>query len=116
MSRYLIGKEKEEIACKYLISKGYTILHRNFRSKFGEIDIVAKDKDTIVFVEVRSKASDRFGTPQESIRKKKVDRITKTAQFYISNFSLSEENFRFDVISILEDRLEHIQNAFCMDF
>lgn len=116
MNRFLRGREKEDLAVRYLTSKGYTILYRNFRTKFGEIDIVAEDGDCLVFVEVRSKSTEEFGTPEESINRIKIERIRRTAQYYLLNCEVHYVDVRFDVVSISGDKLEHIQNAFWVEF
>lgn len=107
-----IGKEKEDIAVEYLKNKGYQIIARNFKSRFGEIDIIAKDKNTIVIVEVRSKSYDSFGYPQETITKSKIEKIIKTTYQFLSKNDIYFEELRFDVIAILKDNILHIENAF----
>ena len=116
MNKKSKGKAAEEKAASYLKSLGYEILERNFRSKFGEIDIIAKDKDTLVIVEVRSKSYSFFGTPEETISKSKAKKIIKTAEFYIQTKNPNFENVRFDIISILHNNISHIKNAFDVDF
>jgi putative endonuclease len=113
MNKRKIGEKKEKIAEEFLKNKGYKIVKRNFTTKYGEIDIIAKKENTIVFVEVRSKSYDTFGTPEETINKSKQRKIIKTAQYFLdTNKHLNYEEVRFDVISILEENINHIENAF----
>ncbi|RMA97647.1 YraN family protein [Hydrogenothermus marinus] len=112
MNKRHIGKEKENIAKEYLKNKGYQILATNFYSKFGEIDIIAKDKNTLVFIEVRSKSYEAFGLPEETIDKPKIQKIIKTAQLFIEKENIDYDEIRFDVISILNDKINHIESAF----
>ena len=116
MDRKSKGKAAEEKAASYLKSLGYKILEKNFHSRFGEIDIIARDGNTLVFVEVRSKSYSSFGTPEETISKSKAKKIIKTAQLYIQIKNPSFEDVRFDIISILHNNISHIKNAFDMDF
>ena len=116
MDRKSKGKAAEEKAASYIKSLGYEILERNFNSRFGEIDIIARDGNTLVFVEVRSKSYSSFGTPEETISKSKAKKIIKTAEFYIKIKNPFFEDVRFDIISILHNNISHIKNAFDMDF
>lgn len=109
MNKREIGNKAEDIASKYLLDKGFKILERNFHSRYGEIDIIALDKDTIVFIEVKYRKNNNFGTPLESISLSKIKSICKTAKFYLKS---EEKDSRFDVISIESDNIEHITNAF----
>lgn len=108
-----IGQKGEDMAVEYLLQKGYDILTRNFRSRFGEIDIVAKERAslTTVFVEVRTKTSTVFGRAEESITTVKKDRLYKTALYYLSKHP--GDNVRFDFIAVNlfeENPIEHFQN------
>lgn len=109
----IIGKQGEEMAVDYLMNLGYKIKQRNFRSRFGEIDIIAYDvnnKNT-VFIEVRTKTTPDFGTAEESITKTKKTRLLKTAFFYLANYPT--ESFRFDLIAInlfLKKPINHYKN------
>lgn len=107
------GKIGEEIAVKYLLSKNYTILHRNFSVQTGEIDIVAEENKAIVFVEVKYRKNTLYGYPAEAVNFKKQSRILETAEYYIMYTGLEERDIRFDVIEILGRRINHIENAFC---
>ncbi len=110
-----IGEKGEELAIAYLKKEGYTILNRNYKTPFGEIDIIVKDKNTIVFVEVKSRCNLSFGRPFESVNFRKQERLRRSALFYLKNLK-KEEAIRFDVISIIlkseGHEIEHIKEAF----
>lgn len=114
--RKAIGNQGEEIAAKYLEEQGYKILARNYRCLLGEIDIIACDKDDLVFIEVKTRTNLAFGLPQESISRSKQFRIRKIALHYLAEKRPLYSKYRFDVVSIIlnkEDfRLEVIRNAF----
>jgi len=112
MNKRKIGFEKENKAVEYLKSKGYKILKQNFYTKYGEIDIIAKKNKTLVFIEVRSKSESSFGYPEETITGSKQRKIIKTANVFLKTFKGEYEEIRFDVISILKDKINHIENAF----
>lgn len=95
-----LGFEGEESACKYLTDIGYAVLTRNYHSRFGEIDIIAKDKDCLVFIEVKTRSNSSYGTPLEAITKSKLWKLIKTSQFYINQFKLGDIEYRFDAIEI----------------
>jgi len=109
MNKRLIGKKAEDIAVNYLIENNYKIIQKNFFSKYGEIDIIAKDGNTIVFIEVKYRKNNKYGLPFEAINKTKKERIINTASLYLNNL---EENIRFDLISILGNKMEHFKNIF----
>ena len=95
------GDVAEERACRHLDRSGFTIVERNFRTRGGEIDIVARKGDVLVFVEVRSREVPDFGTPEESVTPAKRRRIVATARQYLSNVPPSSwREARFDVIAI----------------
>lgn len=96
-----IGSYGETIAEDYLKSIGYIILEKNFTCKIGEIDLIAKDKNHISFIEVKTRYGTPYGTPGESITTSKQYKIYKTAQTYILKKKLYKSNFRFDVIEII---------------
>lgn len=110
-SRIEIGAQFELKAVVFLKNLGYEILERNFRLRFGEIDIIARDGETVVFVEVRYRANNDFGAPMETIGPVKRRKIRRTALAYVSGKGL-DCPMRFDVVSIEADRLEHIPDAF----
>ncbi len=112
-----LGQAGEEIACAYLTEKKYSIVTRGFRMFRGEIDIIAWDGPTLVFVEVKARADETFGRPEESVTPAKQRQIRKIAQGYVLENPPGDVACRFDVIAILfgEDnayRLEHYVDAF----
>ena len=114
-----LGKSGEELAVALLEKNGYRILARNYKTKLGEIDIVAYDKDTICFVEVKTRHSDKYGMPQEAISGFKQRQISKTALMYLQKNHLLDKNARFDVVSIIYSqnlpKLDLIKDAFELD-
>lgn len=111
-----LGKQGEDWAVKYLKSNGFKILDKNYRCSFGEIDIVAKEKDTIVFIEVKTRKSAELIEPFESVGKKKQAKIRNLAEYYLQEKEYFDCEIRFDVLSITskdkETQIEHIKNAF----
>lgn len=120
INKRVIGSTNEKIAASYLETCGYTILDINFRAgKHGEIDIIAREKDYICFVEVKSRRSLLFGTPAEAVNKRKQDRIRKVAYIYINQHRLHNNNLRFDIVEIIMENkslavreINLIKNAF----
>jgi putative endonuclease len=107
------GNKAEEAAAEYLLSKGYRIICRQYRLKMGEIDIVAQDNDgTLAFVEVKSSFSSGFGNPLFRITPSKQKTIAKIARIYLANHKISRVPCRFDVISVINGKIEHLRNAF----
>lgn len=107
MNTKATGQLAEEAAAEYLRSQNYVIMERNFRSRLGEIDIIARDKDTLVFIEVRSRKGNRFGLPQETVNWEKQQRVRKMAQQYLKTTGQVQRYCRFDVIGVLfNDRME----------
>jgi putative endonuclease len=113
------GREGEEKAVFYLKQKGYRILERNYRAERGEIDIIALDQDTLVFVEVKTKRHDNFGEPESWVGRKKQEKIGKAAQVYLQKHSMEDKDCRFDVIGITTEKqkmiIRHIQDAFWLE-
>ncbi len=111
-----IGKRGEETAANYLIENGYRILARNYKTRLGEIDIIGKDKDTLAFVEVKTRSTDRFGSPCDAISPAKRRQISKVATIFLKENNLLDKKARFDVVSISypdkEPRLDLIKDAF----
>ncbi len=103
------GKVYEDIAEEFLRSLGYRILWRNFRCRFGEIDIVALDGDTLVFVEVKGGKGDEFGHPAERFTVRKLRRILGCANEFLKK--KGGRPFRVDLIVVLEGRIDHIKNV-----
>jgi len=111
-----LGKKGEETAVGLLKNNGYKILLKNYKTKLGEIDIIASDKGTICFIEVKTRQSDRFGSPVEAISASKQRQISKAALVFLKEKNLLDKKARFDVVSILYSqdtpRLGLIKNAF----
>ena len=98
--RKSLGKKGEDLAASYLRKKqGYRIIERNYRCVFGEVDIIAKDHDALTFIEVRTRKSEDFGNPKESITKRKQDQISKVALEFINKHNLHHMKARFEVIA-----------------
>ncbi len=108
------GFEYEKIAGKYLLDKGYTILKTNFKSKFGEIDIVAHKDERLHFIEVKGRKNLKYGYPKEAVSYSKQKRLKSAANYYFMLKGKDDYPCQFDVIEIiLESReLNHIENAF----
>lgn len=107
----------EDAACEYLKKKGYTILERNFRKSYGEIDIIARLRDVLVFVEVKTRTNKHYGTPFDAVAPYKVQQIVKGANYYkyILNPQLPD-NMRIDAIGVIVGEgkvrsIEHIENV-----
>lgn len=110
------GKLGEETAIKYLQKQNYKILQKNFRSRFGEIDIVAQDGHTLVFIEVKTRWSKEFGYPQEAVTPRKIRSIIKTGEYFKLLNPKTPELLRIDVVAIEVDgnevtSIELIRNA-----
>ncbi len=110
------GFQGEELACQYLVKKGYRIIKRNWRSKYYEIDIIAQDSDIIVFCEVKTSRTNSFGPSITWVTPEKVKRISKAAAEYIATHDTGGFSFRFDVIGLdikgTKNEINHIKNAF----
>jgi putative endonuclease len=114
---HTLGILGEELAFQYLKKKGYKILLRNYESPLGEIDLIAKEKGALVFIEVKTRSSDAMGLPCESVTASKRHQILKNAQYYIMRYGIHKVPCRFDVVSVIlpkegQATLEIIENAF----
>src|SRR5690554_173368 len=111
-----LGKYGEEKAVEYLEKKSYEILARNFRTNRGEIDIIARDRQFIVFIEVKLRRSLAYGYPQAAVDYRKQVKIRQLAEYFLLKNGLKAEFIRFDVISIVIEagkaKLQHFKNAF----
>jgi putative endonuclease len=108
-----IGKQGEDLAAKILSEKGWEIKDRNYRYGKGEIDIIAKDGEVLVFVEVKTRTNLEYGLPENSITKKKIQQLKKVSECYLYEKEISDTNCRIDVISIMmEPRKEPIIEHF----
>ncbi len=116
-----VGDFGESSACTFLKHHGYKILERNYKNKIGEIDIIARKGDYVVFVEVKTRCSDEFGTPADAVGQIKQQKIYKTAQWYIAE-NHGDYDYRFDVVEVMYKKsvfggyktykINHIENAF----
>lgn len=115
-SRQIFGRKSESAAVKHLKKNGYKILEQNYRTKMGEIDIIAREKDVIVFVEVKARRSDRFGGPKWALTYKKRQKISMAALQYLKAVKKTDSRARFDVVAIQltgeKNTIEIIKNAF----
>jgi putative endonuclease len=122
MDRQQLGKSGEDYACHELARRGYSILARRHRTRFGEIDIIAMDAGVLVFVEVKARRVTAFGTPAESVTWRKQHRLHRLASAYVAANRLSGLPCRFDVVTVLwpvdaqagrgAPRIEILRNAF----
>jgi putative endonuclease len=117
MDRRALGQLGEEAAAQYLIQTGFTILDRNWRTPQGEVDLIAFREDQLHFIEVRARASHRYGTPEESITLAKVEKLMLVAHAYLESHPEYAEDWLIDVIAVDCDskgrvlRLDHYGNA-----
>lgn len=107
-----MGASGEQAACDLLARSGIAILTRNYRRPTGEIDIVAREKRTILFVEVKARSSLRYGRPAEAVNRTKRLRILRTATLYLAENNLEDAPIRFDVIEVLPSGIRHLRAAF----
>ncbi|MFZ5596260.1 MAG: YraN family protein [Bacillota bacterium] len=116
--RLSLGLAGEEAAARYLKGKGFKIVERNFRCKLGELDIIARDGTSLVFVEVRTKSVQDYGTAGESINSRKKNKLRQLALYYLQKKQPGDIPLRFDVVAVTVDerskiiKLDHINNAF----
>ncbi len=118
--RQILGKSGEEAAFEFLRKKGYRILERNYKTLLGEIDIIAQDKEKLVFVEVKSLSGTSYILPQEMLNKKKQEQIIRVALSYLKAKGLKSADCRFDCVAVVfslgnEPEIELIKDAFQSD-
>lgn len=111
----VLGKEGEDAAAAYLVKRGYTLRHRNWRCGHKELDIVAEDHHELVVVEVKTRQNTRFGMPEEAVNNAKIQRIVAATDAYLRKYNL-DLPVRFDLITLVGEQppfhIEHIENAF----
>ena len=112
MNTKVLGSKGEFFAKEFLKKKGYKILEINFTNNIGEIDIIAKHKETIVFVEAKARSTFKFGLPSEAVSFSKQNKIRTVALAYLKSTKNLESSVRFDVIEICGEQIRHIENAF----
>ena len=112
---YELGKKGEQLAVNYLINKGYKIVERNWRFQKAEIDIIATKDKTLISVEVKTRSTNDFGSPQDFVNKKKIKLMVSAMNEYILNKDLDIE-LRFDIVAITKDKssfdIQHFKDAF----
>lgn len=110
-----LGKKGEQLAVNYLIKKGYEIVDRNYRFDKAEVDIIARKKDLLSIIEVKTRSSIDFGNPQDFVKPKQIKRLVKAVDEYVTVNGLDVE-VRFDIIAIIKNGktfdIEHLENAF----
>ena len=114
--RRTVGEAGEEAAVQYLLWQGYSILQRNYRCRFGEIDLTARDGGTLAFIEVKTRRSQRFGPAASAVTFEKQRHLIKASQMYMTQMKRAYELCRFDVVAVEMDahglRIELIKDAF----
>ncbi|GAA3457440.1 YraN family protein [Dactylosporangium matsuzakiense] len=113
--KQLLGGFGECVACRYLVGQGLVLIDRNWRNRSGELDVIARDGADLVFVEVKTRSSVRFGDPVEALVPTKVRRIRRLARMWLAANEVHYKHVRFDVISVLVGRttsLRHLRGAF----
>jgi len=116
MQKKELGQKGEEFALRFLKKRGYQIIQKNYVCKMGEMDIIAKEKDTLVFIEVKTRTSTTFGPPQLAVNPKKQSQMSKVALNFLKEKKLEDVKARFDVVAILlgprGEEIELIKDAF----
>ena len=116
MSKHLLGMRGQKAAKEFLLQKGFEVIKENYRLRTSEIDIIARDNCYVVFVEVKLRCGSSFGLPRESVGSKKQKKIINAAMHYISTNNLHSQDFRFDVVEVVEQGgrllVNHIADAF----
>jgi len=100
INKQTIGRLGETAACEYLVQNGLTIIARNFRTPHGEIDIIASEKNTLVFFEVKTRTSNRFGNPEDAVDNNKASHMIDSAEYYLQANEFDEEDWQLDVIAV----------------
>ena len=110
--RLELGKNGETLAERHLTGLGYQLLEKSCRNRLGEIDLVMQDGETVVFVEVKTRASRRFGAAEEAVGPRKQRKLAQLALAYVRDRRLGNPPLRFDVVAIQGGEIRHIPNAF----
>jgi putative endonuclease len=120
MEKKELGKKGEEVALRFLKKNGYRIIEKNYVCKLGEMDIIAKEKDTLAFIEVKTRTTTEFGPPQLAVNFSKQRQLSKVALNYLKEKHLEEVKARFDVVAILleqeKEKIELIKDAFELQY
>lgn len=115
--RQLLGKWGEELAAKYLTKKGYEIIEKNVRNEYGEIDLISKEGNVLVFVEVKTRKTKNYGFPEESVTPTKLAHMIDSAEAYLQAHPELDNDWRIDVIAIHQNtgesspQITHFENA-----
>ena len=118
--RYSLGDRGEVAACAYLKKQGYEILEKNYRCKIGEIDLIVQKEGRVIFVEIKTRSSDHFGKPEESVHAAKQQKVIRLAQWYLkSHKNFASSPVGFDVVAVTWNpdetpEIRHIPNAFTL--
>lgn len=112
LQRIKLGQDGEEKAAKYLLKQGVKILEKNYRCGYGEVDIIAKDRDTLVFVEVKTRKTSSYLSPLLAVNKRKQFQISKVALHYLLEKKIQEIPCRFDVVAVVDKDIQWIKGAF----
>lgn len=114
--RQQYGRKSEALAARHLEKRGYRIIEKNYRTKHGEIDIIAREEDTVVFVEVKARRNNRFGNPKRAVTTEKQRKISMVALQYLKTTGQLKARARFDVVAVHPsadgERVEVVTNAF----
>lgn len=106
-----LGAAGEKLACRYLKRSGYKILERGYKNPFGEVDIIAAKKDTVAFIEVKTRQSETYGAPSEAVNARRREKYIQAAKYFFLGKEI-DVTVRFDIIEILRGEINHIENAF----
>ena len=110
-----LGKKGEQLAVDYLLKNNYAIVERNYRFDKAEVDIIAKQKDILAIIEVKTRSTSDFGDPQDFVKPKQIQRLVKAVDEYVTENDLDVE-VRFDIIAIVKSgksyNIEHLENAY----
>ncbi|MBQ8336565.1 MAG: YraN family protein [Bacteroidaceae bacterium] len=111
----LLGNKGEMLASRYLLDKGFAVLHYNWRSGHKEIDLIARERDTLVFVEVKSRRNEQYGDAADAVTEEKIRRLLTAAESYVMRYRV-DSPVRFDIVTVIGEhepyKIEHIRDAF----
>jgi putative endonuclease len=120
MQKKELGKKGEDLALRFLKKRGYRIIEQNYVCKMGEMDLIAKEKDTLAFIEVKTRTSTAFGPPQLAVNSSKQRQLSKVALYFLKEKKLEDVKARFDVVAIILDQngeeIELIKDAFDLNW
>jgi putative endonuclease len=108
----LLGRKGERIACRFLLREGFDILARRYQGRSGELDIIAFERDTLVFIEVKTRSSNQYGQPWEFVDWQKQQILRRTAEQFIADQDLGQYAYRFDIVSVIGKEVALFRNAF----